>query len=148
MLTGNDMKVGIWCYLAELAPDEITPHVKALIDVALSGAYEDGATLSKAAVKNVRAAVAARTGEAKTAAILPDWVAGSGTAADPHSITFPLWARELPPIPEPPAPVAVDYDSYAKTVLYQMAKARGLAVLTRMAKAEIVAALVAADEGA
>lgn len=147
MLNPHDMRVGVWLYMAGLDPAEITPHGLALVDLALTGAYEDGATITKTKLKNVRAAVAARTGEAKTTAILPTWVSGDGTTAAPYRVTFPPWAIELPPDPDPPVIIVVVYETYTKAVLYEMAKARGLAVVTRMTKAEIVAALVAYDQG-
>ena len=144
MLRGNDIRLGAWLYLAELSPDEITPHIEALVDLALSEGYEHEGSITKTALKGVRAAVAARTGEPKTTAELPSYVLGDGTTGNPYRISFPSWALELPP---PPAVrVSIDYSSYTKAVLYEMAKARGLAVVTRMTKAEIIAALEASDK--
>ena len=141
MLEGNDLKLAMWYHLAERDPADISDHDKALCDVLLSGAYGYGQELNKTKVKAIRGAIAARTGEAKAKAILPDWVEGNDDSG--YRIKFPAWVLELP---EPEArEVKVDYATYTKAVLYEMAKARGLAVITRMTKAEIVAALEAAD---
>ena len=135
MLSGKDLKVAVWLHLVE-NPSDLTDHLKALVDIALEGNHGHGDTITKTAIKGVRAKVAARTGEPKTTATLPDYVKGSGTSANPYRIEYPGYFLKSAPL---------GYTEYTKAELYRMGADRGLEVRTRMTKAELIAALEAAD---
>ena len=140
MLSGKALRVSIWKHLA-LNSDDLTPQLKALVDLAEEGKHTHKKTLTKTAIKQVRSKVGTRTGEPKTTAQLPEYVKGSGTAADPHFIEYPRYFIEV---------ISDDadrakYEDMLKTDLYVMAKARGVHVTTKYTKAKIIAALRAAD---
>lgn len=140
MLTGKDLRVSVWLHLVNNSGD-LTPQLKALIDLAEEGKHTHKKPLTQSALRQVRSKVGARTGEPKSTASLPEYIKGSGTSADPHFIEYPTYFVEM-------AQTGADRVNYAdmlKSDLYVLAKSRGLNVTTKHTKAKIIAALIAAD---
>lgn len=91
MLAAKEVKVSVWKRLA-FNSNELTPELKALLDIAVDQIHDNGDTLSALEVQSIQKRIETYGGDSSKT---PDCISGAGTGEDPYVISFPNCFLEM-----------------------------------------------------